>query len=85
MNSTQNSNDRLIITRIHEQMYLGFNQQNKNWTQNIMWQLLWLNMTLRQHEWSDLHLDFCVFFLINILEENLDLKVQHKKIMTEKW
>ena len=27
----------------------------------------------------------CFFFLINILEENLDLKVQHKKIMTEKW
>ena len=41
-------------------------------------------MTLRQHGLSDLHLDFCVFFLINILEENLDLKVQHKNIMTEK-
>ena len=27
-----------------------------------MWQLLSLNLTLRQHEWSDLHLDFCVFF-----------------------
>ena len=27
-----------------------------------MWQLLWLNMTLWQHEWNDLHLDFCVFF-----------------------
>ena len=27
-----------------------------------MWQLLWLNMTLRQHGLSDLHLDFCVFF-----------------------
>jgi len=40
-------------------------------------------MTLRQHGLSDLHLDFFVFFLINILEENLDLKVQHKKIMTE--
>jgi len=53
-----------------------------------MWQLLWLNMALRQHGLSDLHLDFCVFiFLINILEENLDLKVQHKKIMTgkKKW
>ena len=42
-------------------------------------------MTLRQHGLSDLHLDFCVFFIINILEENLDLKVQHNKIMTEKW
>ena len=75
------------MTRIHEQMYLEFNQQNKNstQTQNIMWQLLWLNMTLRQHGLSDLHLDFCVFFLINILEENLDLKVQHKNIMNEKW
>jgi len=52
------------MTRIHEQMYLEFNQQNKNSTQtlNIMWQLLWLNMTLRQHGLSDLHLDFCVFF-----------------------
>jgi len=27
-----------------------------------MWQLLWLNMTLRQHGLSNLHLDFCVFF-----------------------
>ena len=27
-----------------------------------MRQLLWLNMTLRQHELSDLHLDFCIFF-----------------------
>ena len=26
-----------------------------------MWQLLWLNMTLRQHGLSYLHLDFCVF------------------------
>ena len=26
-----------------------------------MWQLLWLNMTLRQHGLSDLHLDFCFF------------------------
>ena len=42
-------------------------------------------MTLREHGLSDLHLNFCVyFFLINILEENLDLKVQHKKIMNEK-
>jgi len=49
-----------------------------------MWQLLWLNMTLRQHEWSDLHLDFCVFFSNQYLQENLDLKVQHKKIMNEK-
>ena len=40
-------------------------------------------MTLRQHGLSDLHLDFCVSFLINILEENLDLKVQHKNIMNE--
>ena len=31
-----------------------------------MWQLLWLNMTLRQHGLSDWHLDFCAFFLINI-------------------
>ena len=65
MNYTQNSKDRLRMTRIHEQMYLEFNQQNKNSTQtkNIMWQLLWLNMNLRQHRLSDLHLDFCVFFL----------------------
>jgi len=41
-------------------------------------------MTLRQHGLSNLHLDFCVFFLINILEENLDVKVQQWKIMTEK-
>ena len=27
-----------------------------------MWQLLWPNMTLRQHGLSDLHLYFCVFF-----------------------
>ena len=38
----------------------------------------------KQHGLSDLHLDFCFFFLINILEENLDLKVQHKNIMNEK-
>ena len=42
-------------------------------------------MMQQQHGISDLHLDFSVFFfLINILEENLDLKVQHKKIMTDK-
>ena len=33
MNQTQNSKDRLRMTRIHEQMYLEFNQQNKNSTQ----------------------------------------------------
>ena len=73
------------MTRIHEQMYLEFNQQNKNSTQtyNIMWQLLWLNMTPGQHGLSDLHYIF-VFILINILEENLYLKVQHKNIMNEK-
>ena len=27
----------------------------------------------------------CFFFLINILKENLDLKVQHKNIMNENW
>ena len=27
-----------------------------------MWQLLWLNMTLRQHGLSDLYLDFLCFF-----------------------
>ena len=65
------------MTRIHEQMYLEFNQQKKKFNtnlENIMWQLLWLNMTPRQHGLSDLHLDFRVFFLINILEENLDQK-----------
>ena len=30
MNYNQNSNDRLKIARIHEQMYLEFNQQNQN-------------------------------------------------------
>ena len=28
-------------------------------------------------------LKFLCFFIINILEENLDLKVQHNNIMTE--
>jgi len=41
-------------------------------------------MTIKQHGLSDLHLDFCVLFVINILDENLDLKFQHKKIMNEK-
>ena len=39
-----------------------------------MRQLLWLNMTLRQHGLSDLQLDFFVFFLINILEEKIRSK-----------
>ena len=33
MIQTQNSKDRLRITRIHEQMYLEFNEKNQNSTQ----------------------------------------------------
>ena len=32
MNYTQNSNDKLIIARVCEKMYLEFNQQNQNST-----------------------------------------------------
>ena len=39
-----------------------------------MWQLLWLNMTLRQHEWSDLHLDFFVFISNQYFERKLRFK-----------
>ena len=75
------------MTRIHEQMYLEFKKQNKNSTQtyNIMWQLLWLNMTLRQHGLSDLHLDFCVFFSNQYFGRKFISKVQQKNIMNEKW
>ena len=58
-----------------------------------MWQLLWLNMTLRKHGLSDLHLDFCIF-LINILEDHrskgsaqeyYDWKMIEPKINTKTW
>ena len=64
------------MTRIHEQMYLEFNQKNKNSTQtyNIMWQLLWLNMTLRQHGLSDLHLDYDW----NMIEPKINTKTWFK-------
>ena len=52
-------------------------------------------MTLRQHGLSDLHLDFCVFFLINIFgrkfrsigsaQEGYDWKMIEPKINTKTW
>ena len=60
-----------------------------------MWQLLWLNMTLRQHGLSDLHLDFCVFFSNQYFEikhrskgsaqEDYDWKMIEPKINTKTW
>ena len=60
-----------------------------------MWQLLWLNMTLRQHGLSDLHLDFCVFFSnqyfgINFIskgwaQEYYDWKMIEPKINAKAW
>ena len=61
----------------------------------MMWQLLWLNITLRQHEWSDLHLDFCVFFSNQYFarklrskgstQEDYDWKMIEPKINTITW
>ena len=60
-----------------------------------MWQLLWLNMTLRQHGISDLHLDFCVFFSNQyfvrklrskgLSQEDYDWKMIEPKINTKTW
>ena len=61
-----------------------------------MWQLLWLNMTLRQHGLSDLHLDFCVFFFSNqyfgtkfrskgSAQEYYEWKMIEPKINTKTW
>ena len=60
-----------------------------------MWQLLWLNMTLRQHEWSDLYLDFCVFFSNQyfgrkfrskgLAQEDYEWKMIEPKINRKKW
>ena len=60
-----------------------------------MWQLLWLNMTLWQHEWNDLHLDFCVFFSNQYFarklrskgseQEDYDWKMIEPKINTKTW
>ena len=59
-----------------------------------MWQLLWLNMTLRQHGLSDLHLDFCVFFSNQYFGTKLrykgsaqdyDWKMIEPKINTKTW
>ena len=59
-----------------------------------MWQLLWLNMTLRQHGLSDLHLDFCIFFnqyfgrkfrSIGSAQEDYDWKMIEPKINTKTW
>ena len=60
-----------------------------------MWQLLWLNMTLRQHGLSDLHLDFCVFFSNQYFgrkfrskgsaQEYYEWKMIEPKINTKTW
>ena len=60
-----------------------------------MWQLLWLNKTLRQCEWSNLHLDFCVFFSNQyfviklrskvLAQEDYDWKRIEPKINTKTW
>ena len=60
-----------------------------------MWQLLWLNMTLRQHGLSDLHLDFCVLFSNQYFrrkfrskgsaQEDYDWKMIEPKINTITW
>ena len=52
-------------------------------------------MTLRQHEWSDLHLDFCIFFSNQYFarklrskgfaQEYYDLKMIEPKINTKTW
>jgi len=75
------------MTRIHEQMYLEFNQQNQNLTQtwNIMWQLLWLNMTLRQHGLSDLHIDFCVFISNQYFGIKFRSKGSEQEDYDKKW
>ena len=41
-------------------------------------------MTLRQHESSDLHLDFCVFFSKKYFGRKFISKVQHRNSMNEK-
>ena len=60
-----------------------------------MWQLLWLNMTLRQHGISDLHLDFCVLFSNQYFgrkfrskvseQVDYDWKMIEPKINTKTW
>ena len=60
-----------------------------------MWQLLWISMTLRQHELSDLHLDFCVLFSNQYFarklrykdsaQEYYDWKMIELKINTKTW
>ena len=60
-----------------------------------MWQLLWLNITLRQHRLSDLHLDFCVFISNQYFEiklrskgsekEDYGWKKKEPKINTKTW
>ena len=60
-----------------------------------MWQLLWLNMTLRQHGLNKLHLDFCVFFSNQYFgrkfsskgsaQEDDDWKMIEPKINTKTW
>ena len=59
-----------------------------------MWQLLWLNMTLRQHRLSDLHLHFYVFFnqyfgrklrSKGLAQEDFDWKMIEPKINTKTW
>ena len=52
-------------------------------------------MTLRQHEWSDLHLDFCDLFSNKYFarklrskgstQENYDWKMIEPKINTKTW
>ena len=60
-----------------------------------MWQLLWLNMTPRQHGLSDFHLDFCVFVSNQYFgrkfrskgstQEDYDWKMIEPKINTKTW
>ena len=60
-----------------------------------MWQLLWLNMTVRLHGLSDLHLNLCVFFSNQyfgrkfrskgLAQEDYDWKMIEPKINTKTW
>jgi len=60
-----------------------------------MWQLLWLNETLRQHGLSDLHLDFFVFFSNQyfgrkfrskgLAQEDYEWKMIEPKINRKTW
>jgi len=76
------------MTRIHEKN-VSRNQSTKSKFNTNLEHNVTIIMTKHDskttwNKWFTLRF-LCFVFLINILEEKLDLKVQHKKIMTEKW